>query len=247
MNGMIDRFAFMAALAALAVVSPLSAIEGFVSDRFDTGSGALEIIFIGHATLAFEYGGKIIHVDPVGTYADYKKWPKADLILVTHEHSDHFDKGAIADLSGAGTTVVLPEPLRSKLGSGTTLEVGKSMKVAGISVEAVPAYNTTAGRDGYHPKTRKDNGYVLSFGSFRVYVAGDTENIPEMAELKNIDAAFLPMNQPYTMTPQQVAEAAKAFRPRILYPYHFSSTDTSLLAPLLSSEKGIEVRIRDLK
>lgn len=247
MNGMIDRFAFFAGIAVLAVVSPLSAIEGFASDRLDTGSGELEITFIGHASLAFDYQGKHIQVDPVSAYTDYGKWPKADLILVTHEHSDHLDKSAIAVLTGPSTTIVVPEAVRAKLGSGTTLEVGNSMTVAGVTVEAVPAYNTTAGRDGYHPKARKDNGYVLTFGKLRVYVAGDTENIPEMAELKNIDVAFLPMNQPYTMTPQQVADAARSFKPRILYPYHFSATDTSLLAPLLASEKDIEIRIRELK
>jgi L-ascorbate metabolism protein UlaG (beta-lactamase superfamily) len=246
MTGKFDRFAFLTALAFLAV-TPLSAIEGFESDRFDTGSGELEIIFISHATLAFEYGGKTVHVDPVSYNADYKKWPKADLILFTHEHSDHYDKNVIANLSGEGSIVVVPEPMKAKLDTATVLAVGSSMQAAGITVEAVPAYNTTTGRDGYHPKARKDNGYVLTFGKFRVYVAGDTENTPEMAQLKDIDVAFLPMNQPFTMTPQQVADAAKAFRPRVLYPYHFSSTNTALLAPLLAGEKDIEVRFRKLQ
>jgi L-ascorbate metabolism protein UlaG (beta-lactamase superfamily) len=245
MNGFIDKVVFFAGVAAMAA-TPLFA-ESFESDRFDTGNGELEIVFISHATLAFQYGGKYIHVDPVSYNADYKSWPKADLILFTHEHSDHFDKNVVATLSGDGTVVVVPEPMRTKLQSATVLPVGSSMEAAGIAVEAVPAYNTTPGREGYHPKARKDNGYVLTFGKLRVYVAGDTEDVPEMADLKAIDIAFLPMNQPYTMKPEQVAAAAKAFRPRILYPYHFSSTNTALLPPLLADEKDIEIRIRKLQ
>lgn len=112
---------------------------------------------------------------------------------------------------------------------------------------AVPAYNITSSRMGYHPRERKDNGYVLSIGSLRIYIAGDTEPIPEMANIGKIDIAFLPMNLPFTMTPTQVAQAARIIKPRILYPYHFGSTDTSEITRLLSSDKDIEVRIRNLK
>jgi L-ascorbate metabolism protein UlaG (beta-lactamase superfamily) len=123
---------------------------------------------------------------------------------------------------------------------------GDVQTVAGLRVEAVPAYNLVHKReDGqpFHPKGA-GNGYILTFGDIRVYIAGDTENTPEMKALKDIAIAFLPMNLPYTMTPEMVAEAAKAFRPRVLYPYHYGDTDTRKLVDLLKGETGIEIRIR---
>ena len=125
---------------------------------------------------------------------------------------------------------------------------GDKQTVEGISVEAVPAYNLVHKRENgqpFHPQGQ-GNGYILTFGDKRVYIAGDTENIPEMKSLRNIDCAFLPMNIPYTMTPEMVADGAKAFRPRILYPYHYGDTDVSKLESLLSAEKGIAVRIRKM-
>lgn len=235
---------------ALAAVPGAAALEGAVgkgADRFETGRGPLEIVFIGHASLAFEFQGKLIYVDPVTRYADYAKYPKADLLLVTHEHGDHMDPAAVASLETRATRLVSPEATRAKLGKGEALEHGGKIEAAGIAVVAVPAYNTTAGRTNYHPKERKDNGYVLTVGDLRIYVAGDTEPIPEMADLGKIDIAFLPMNQPYTMTPEQTAAAARTIKPKILYPYHFGTTDTGALAKLLSDEPGIEIRIRELQ
>jgi len=221
--------------------------EGKASDRFDTGKGELEIVFLGHSSLILVYKGAYIYIDPVSQYGDFPKYPKADLILITHEHGDHLDPNAVATLSKSGTRILLPEASRRKLGKGESLEHGRALDVAGVTISAVPAYNVTPGHTNYHPKDRRDNGYVITAGFLRVYVAGDTEPIPEMADLGRIDIAFLPMNQPYTMTPEQAAAAARIIRPKILYPYHFGSTDTSELTGPLSNDKDIEVRIRNLQ
>jgi len=217
-------------------------------DIIKTTKGDLKITLIGHATLMFSFGDKVIHVDPWSQLADYSKLPKADIILVTHEHQDHLDPSAIKAISTNKTIVILTEKCSQKV-KGTIMKNGDVKTVEGLKIEAVPAYNIVNKRpDGnpYHPKG-DGNGYIITFGDKRVYVAGDTENTPEMKALKNIDVAFLPMNLPYTMTPEMVADAVKTFKPKILYPYHFGKTDTSQLTKLLANEKGIEVRIRDME
>jgi gluconolactonase len=216
---------------------------GFEEDMIKTSAGDLKITFIGHGTLMFTFGGKVIHVDPVGREADYSKMPKADVILVTHEHGDHLDPEAIKALQKEDTQLILTESCAKKVSGGTIMKNGDVKTVEGIKIEAVPAYNL---EKSFHPKG-VGNGYVLTFGDKRVYVAGDTENTPEMKQLKNIDIAFLPMNLPYTMTPEMVADAAKAFKPKILYPYHYGQTDTSRLVELLKDSKDIEVRIRKME
>jgi L-ascorbate metabolism protein UlaG (beta-lactamase superfamily) len=216
-------------------------------DSFDTGTGKLTIYFLGHATLMMTWGKTVIHIDPVSEYADYSKLPKADLALVTHEHHDHLDAQAIAAIGEKGTRIVLNQAGRDQLGKGEALKNGDSIEVHGIEIKAVPAYNTTPGREKFHPAGGRDNGYVLTLGDKRVYIAGDTEDIPEMAELKNIDIAFLPMNQPYTMTPAQAAHAVEMIKPKIVYPYHYGGTDTSELVKLLKDVKGTELRIRKMK
>jgi len=155
--------------------------EGKESDFFDTLKGKLEIVFLGHGSLLLAYNGSNIYIDPVSQYANFSKYPKADLILITHEHNDHLDPKAIAALSKPETRIILSEASRKKLGHGEVLQHGHSIDVAGVTVLAVPAYNITSSRMGYHPRERKDNGYVLSIGSLRIYIAGDTEPIPEMA------------------------------------------------------------------
>ena len=233
-------------LVATMAASPALAAGTFETDRLPTSVGDLKITFIGHASLYFTFGGKVIHVDPVGDYADYAALPKADLILVTHDHSDHFDLKAIALISKGKTKLVLTPLCAAKLGRGIVLKNGEETTVDGIRIEAAPAYNIVHMRSPgapFHPKG-DGNGYILTFGNKRVYVAGDTENIPEMKSLGRIDCAFLPMNLPYTMTPEMVADAARMVTPAILYPYHTTDTDTSKLQPLLKDEKGIEVRIR---
>lgn len=221
----------------------------FEKDVIKTKTDDLEITFIGHGTLMFGYQGKNIHVDPVSREADYSKMPRADIILITHEHGDHLDPDVINILRKEKTKLVLTKVCAEKVTNGTVMKNDDILNFDGLTIEAVPAYNIVHKRpDGqpFHPKGR-DNGYVLTFGEIRVYVAGDTENIPEMKELKKIDIAFLPMNLPYTMTPEMVADAAKTFEPKILYPYHYGETDPNTLVSLLRDSENIEVRIRRMK
>ncbi len=218
-------------------------------DTLATSAGPLVITFIGHGTLMFRQGGKVIHVDPVGREADYSKLPKADLVLVTHEHGDHLDPAAIEAIRKADTRVIVSPSCAGKVPGAVVMQNGAVREEAGFRVEAVPAYNLVhlrAPGQPFHPKGA-GNGYIITFGDKRVYVAGDTENTPEMKALRGIDVAFLPMNLPYTMTPEMVADAARAFRPAVLYPYHYGQTDPQALVKLLAGEKGIEVRVRDLR
>jgi L-ascorbate metabolism protein UlaG (beta-lactamase superfamily) len=242
MNGIVIRFIELAAIGVL-MLSAGYAQKKFQEDVFKTSGGELKITFIGHGSLMMDYAGKVIYIDPVSMVADYAALPKADLILVTHEHPDHLDAKAIKAVSQKNTAIVANANSAKNLPDATIMKNGDSKTVAGIPIEAVPAYNLAK---AFHPKGN-GNGYVLAFGDKRVYVAGDTENVPEIKALKDIDVAFLPMNQPYTMTPDQVADVAKAMRPKILYPYHFGNTDTGKIVDLLKSENEIEVRIRDLK
>jgi L-ascorbate metabolism protein UlaG (beta-lactamase superfamily) len=228
---------------------PLQAEADFEMDIIETARGPLQITFIGHGTLMFSFGGKVIHVDPVSREADYGKMEKADLILITHEHGDHLDPQAIELVRTEKTSIVLTEVCASKISGGVVMKNGEVRNVQGLRIEAVPAYNLVHMRSPgvpFHPKG-VGNGYIIAFGNKRVYVAGDTENIPEMKKLKNIDVAFLPMNLPYTMTPEMVADAARAFKPAILYPYHYGETDTSRLVELLKGVDEVEVRIRRMQ
>jgi len=221
---------------------------GFEEDVIPTAAGDLTISFIGHGTLMFRYDGKVIHVDPVGREADYSTMPKADLILVTHEHGDHVDPDAIAAIRTERTVLIYSRSCAGRVDGAIVMENGETRTEAGLGIEAVPAYNLVHMREGgqpYHPKGN-GNGYVITFGDKRVYVAGDTENTPEMKALEDIDIAFLPMNVPYTMTPEMVADAAQAFRPRVLYPYHYGRTDPGELVELLEGVEGIEIRIREM-
>lgn len=218
----------------------------FETDRIPVGGGDVAVTCIGHGTLMFNYNGLIIHIDPVSSEADYSKLPKADLILITHGHYDHLDLKAIDRIRKEDTEIVDTEECHGEAKGTVTLKNGESATVKGITVEAVAAYNTTEGRDQYHPKGR-DNGYILALGGKRFYVAGDTEDTPEVRALTDIHVAFLPVNQPYTMTPAQAIAAAKAFRPAILYPYHFGDTKVEKIVKGLKGESDIEVRIRKLQ
>jgi L-ascorbate metabolism protein UlaG (beta-lactamase superfamily) len=222
--------------------------ESFETDVIPTSAGDLSITFLGHASLLFVFNGQNIHIDPYGQVADYSNLPKADIILSTHEHFDHLDIQALAAIRTPGTILVLNPAGAQQVGGGIAMRNGDIQVVDSLHIEAVPAYNLLHKRqDGqpFHPKG-VGNGYVLTFGDTRLYLAGDTENIPEMKNLQDITVAFLPMNLPYTMTPEMVRDAAKIIKPRILYPYHFGETDVSKLVALLKMEKGIEVRIRKM-
>lgn len=227
----------------------MTAQDGFESDVFKTAGQDLRITLIGHASLLFEFGDLALYVDPDGRRADFSLLPKADLVLITHQHGDHFDPKAIEALRQPHTRViatVLCQPLPA---GATTLKNGEQSQFLGVDIQAVPAYNIVhqrANGQPFHPRG-EGNGYVLGFPGCRVYVAGDTENIPEMAALKDIAIAFLPMNLPYTMTPEMTALAAKMVKPRVLYPYHFSNTDPQRLVALLQDAPGMDVRIRKLK
>ena len=221
----------------------------FESDTIPTAAGDLKITFLGHGSLMFEFDGKVIHVDPYSKVADYTALPKADLILITHEHRDHLDMKALEPIRTGKTRIVLTELCAKQLPGGTVMKNGDEQKILGLQIHAVPAYNLVHKRDNgepFHPKGN-GNGYIVTFGDKRVYIAGDTEDIPEMSALKKIDVAFLPMNLPYTMTPEMAARAAKSFKPKILYPYHFGETDTQKLIDLLKDEPEIEVRIRRME
>ncbi len=220
----------------------------FETDVIKTSAGGLEITFLGHGTLMMSFAEMTIHVDPYGRVADYSKLPKADIVLITHEHGDHLDLDALAQVRTGETVMVLTEACSRQIEGGLVMRNGDVQSVKGIVIEALPAYNVVhkrASGEPYHPKGA-GNGYVMTFDDKRVYVAGDTENISEMARLHDIDVAFLPMNLPYTMTPEMVADAAKVIRPKVLYPYHFGATDTQELVDLLGDQDDIEVRVRSM-
>ena len=220
----------------------------FETDVLPTSEGDLEITFLGHGSLMMTFNAQVIHIDPFSRVADYAELPAADLILITHEHRDHLDPEAIAQVRTDETEIVLTANCAQQFDGGIVMRNGDERTVAGVHIEAVPAYNLIHKRENgqpFHPQGA-GNGYILTFGDQRVYIAGDTEPIPEMKALEGIDCAFLPMNLPYTMSPEMTAEAAKMFRPAILYPYHCGSTDPTQLEALLQDEDDIDVRIRDL-
>ena len=221
--------------------------KSFEQDSFETTKGKLTITFVGHASLMLEAGNTIIHVDPTMAQANYALFPKGDLILITHEHDDHLDKAAIELIKKPDTKIVASKSCMDRFSQAIILNNGEEKIIGDFDIKTVPAYNIVNTRNGtpFHPKGN-GNGYVITYGGKTIYIAGDTENIPEMADLKNIDIAFLPMNLPYTMTPQMVADGARSFMPKILYPYHTGETNVQLLVDLLKNS-GMEVRVRKLK
>ena len=243
----------MASLCAFMLTSNCVAqsSDGIETDVFKTPGGRTVCFYsIKHACLRIFVDGVEIEIDPVtklgDRLTDYSSFPKADFIFVTHEHGDHFDKSAIEVLTGEKTKLITNKRCADEVGNGLVMKNGDKMKLSNwLKVEAVPAYNSTAGRERFHPKGR-DNGFVLDIDGLRVYIAGDTEDVPEMKNLRNIDIAFLPCNQPYTMTPDQLVNAAKMVKPKVVFPYHYGQTDVSNLPDQLKSQ-GIEVRIRQLQ
>ena len=236
-------------LLSLMLFSFFSMSVPYEVEHFKTDGGKdVDITLIKHGTLEIRYDGLSIQIDPVsglGKPTDYaKEFPKADVILVTHEHGDHLDKGAISDLRKDDTRLVTNARSAGILGWGTVMANGDKLQLRDdVLLEAVPAYNNTKGHLQFHPKGR-DNGFVLTLDGLRIYIAGDTEDIPELSELKDIDIAFLPVNQPYTMTVEQCVRAAKTIAPKVLIPYHFGQTDLSGLPALLP---GIDVRLRQMQ
>ncbi len=220
-------------------------------DIIKTQNSSFAIYFIGHGTLYIDYQGTIIHIDPWSNVGNYENLPDADYILITHQHRDHLDAGAIANIIKSKTVIIAPEVCKDGLSTFNDVKylANSDQKFTPWgNIKVVPAYNIIHTREPgkpFHPKG-EGNGYVLTIDGTSVYIAGDTENIPEMKELKNIDIAFLPMNLPYTMTPEMTAEAALIIHPKILYPYHFGDSNTNQLLELLKGS-NIEVRVRDMK
>ena len=220
-------------------------------DEFTTKSGKkVTITCIKHASMEINYNGTEIQVDPVGMWlkpeTDYATFPKANIILITHEHKDHFDREAIHQLRSPATSIYVNQAVFGHFKNGFVMHNGDKVQYSNdISIEAVPAYNTTPEHKQFHPQGR-DNGYILTLDGLRIYIAGDTEDIPEMADLKDIDIAFLPCNQPYTMTIDQCVNAAKIIKPKVLFPYHFNDTPVHKISILLAGS-GTEVRVRDYK
>jgi len=234
-------------LIIITMTAPVFSQNMPAADQVSTSAGVVEMSFIGHGSLMFKVNNFVIHIDPVTSSGRYENLPKADLILVTHEHYDHLDTELIEDLRKQSTVLLCNQNSASKVSWAQVMKPGDKKDISNIIVETVPAYNIVNERakgQPFHPKGI-GNGYILTIGDKRFYIAGDTENTPEMKALKNIDVAFLPMNLPYTMTPVMVADAARSFKPKILYPYHFGETNTDEIIRLLK-DTDITVRIRKL-
>jgi L-ascorbate metabolism protein UlaG (beta-lactamase superfamily) len=223
-----------------------AAVCGFAAapETFSTSAGTLELTPIQHASLMIQAGGKVLYVDPA--MGSYNGLPQADYILITDIHQDHLVPDIVNKLKKAGTIVVAPKAVAAQLAGVKVLSNGEKTTAGPFAVEAIPMYNMKRGPSPgqlYHDKGR-GNGYIVTYGGKRFYFSGDTEAIPEMKELKNIDVAFVCMNLPYTMTPQEAAEAVRAFHPAIVYPYHYMGSDTKEFAQALAGT-GIDVRLRN--
>lgn len=243
---MFNRRAIILGLAALPALAGATRALGAAPppDTLATSIGDVTIQPLNHATLLLRQGSHVLYIDPAKV--DFSGQPAPTAILITHEHADHFDPGNLAKIAGKAQ-IVAPQSVADKCPAAlqaqmTVMHNGDTGSVDGLPITAIAAYNTSPDRQQYHPKGR-DNGYVVSFGDKRIYIAGDTEPTPEMLALTGIDVAFLPMNQPFTMTPEQAAEAVKAFRPGVVYPYHYKGTDPQQFADLVGG--AAEVRLRD--
>jgi L-ascorbate metabolism protein UlaG (beta-lactamase superfamily) len=231
--------------AVVALAIGMSGLASGATDTIPAAGGNIAITPLYHASVQIEHGGKVIQVDPTKEGNAFSP-KRADVIFVTDIHGDHFQPEALAAVRGQATQVVGPQVVADKLPGIIVMHNGETRTIAGIQVQAVPMYNLTRGPSAgalYHTKGR-GNGYILTLGGKRVYLAGDTECTPEMKALKNIDVAFMPMNLPYTMTPAEAAACAKAFMPKIVYPYHYQGQDTKAFASALAGT-GIDVRLRD--
>lgn len=223
--------------------------EYIKSDVYETEDGPVKITLVGHGSLMLEFDGKIIHVDPYSKVADYTRLPKADMILLTHEHPDHLDIDAIDAIKKEDTYFLVSKVCNEILGYGNIIENGQQNDNTGILplIKAVPAYNIVNRKDNgeaYHPKGR-GNGYVIPINNFTVYIAGDTENIPEMQDLGSVDVAFLPKNIPYTMTDDMFIDAVRKVNPKNLYPYHFSEFDENAITEALK-DTDVKILVRSM-
>jgi L-ascorbate metabolism protein UlaG (beta-lactamase superfamily) len=242
----------MSIFSNLPFVGSKSVESRYPQDEIVTRSGERVVVTLfKHASLALEYNGLHIYIDPVRQYAKYGKLPKADVVVVTHSHYDHFDLDAIGKLMKSDTVVVCDKVSAESFDFNcvTMLPGASSTPVEGVMIDAVPAYNITEGHLDFHPKAREDCGYIITLGGSRFYIAGDTENNEDVKAVTDIDVAFLPVNQPYTMTVEQAVDAVKAIKPAIFYPYHYGEVDEKTDVDLLVRElDGItEVRVRPME
>jgi L-ascorbate metabolism protein UlaG (beta-lactamase superfamily) len=247
---LLDCGARLAAFAGTTTILPFvapGASFGAEGDMFKTENASVTVHPVAHATFVMETPDGVIYNDPAVDAAALAGYPPPDLILITHEHGDHYKPETLAAIVGPDTKLLtnpavfdmLPADLKAKASS---IANGASTSFGNISIEAVPAYNTTEDRKKYHPQGR-DNGYVLTIDGRRVYIAGDTEDIPEMRALKDIYLAFLPMNLPFTMDIGQAAAAIAAFQPSFVYPYHYRGSDIDAFAEQVAAgESGTEVK-----
>ena len=213
-------------------------------EEFSTSAGPVRFAPIQHASLILEAAGKVVYIDPA--QGNYEGLPQADLILITDIHGDHMAPAVLAKLRKPGTVVFAPEAVAKTVTDATIVRNGESRAWQKWTIEAVPMYNLKRGPQPgqlYHDKGR-GNGYVLTFGGRRFYFSGDTEGIPEMRALRDIDVAFVCMNLPYTMPPEEAAEAVRAFHPKVVYPYHYRGSDLGVFEKALAGS-GIEVRLRN--
>jgi L-ascorbate metabolism protein UlaG (beta-lactamase superfamily) len=240
-------FCALVAAGTVAACAPKTENDPNV-ESFKAKGGKVEINCINHGSLAVSYKDYLIQIDPVknhgGKELDYESFPKADLILITHEHGDHYNKETIELISKEDTRIITNGTVHGLLGYGETMDNGETTEAGkGIKIDATPAYNTTEGRTQFHPKGN-GNGYLLTIGGLRVFVSGDSEDIEEYANLKDIDVAFLSANQPYTMTVEQCIHAAQVIKPKVLVPYHLGNTDMQAIKDGLEGS-GIEVRLHE--
>ena len=245
--------AFSLATRGLVVLAAAGALMaqslGAPAEKLGGTDGGITLHPINHATLVLEWNGHTIYVDPVGGAKALAGLPAPDLILITHQHGDHFSGPTLTAAASPKTRLLVPPSVAEQVpaslrGQTTALTNGQSFELGGMKVDAVPAYNLTAERLNFHPKGR-DNSYVLTLGGKRLYFSGDTEDIPEMRALKNIDVAFVCMNLPYTMDVQHAASAVREFKPAVVYPYHYRGADLEQFKKLVGTDAGVEVRLRD--
>lgn len=215
---------------------------------FTSSLGDVEIVAEGHGSLRIEVNDLVIHVDPWSEVADYATQPDADLVLVTHHHQDHFDPAALEQVMADGTLFVMDALSAGQFeGEATVLNNGETFEFEGITITAVPAYNVERMREDGSPYHASGdyNGYLLDIGDLRVHVAGDTECVPEMAELAEVDVSFLQINLPFTMPPEEAAECYRTIDPTVAVPYHQGDSDPQVVADMLADTE-IDVRVLEL-
>lgn len=227
----------------------LAAAQEPTTLSFETDAGTLQVMPLGHASLRLELADTVIHVDPYSDVADYSQQPDADWVWITHDHRDHLDMTALQEIVTDETQLIMDSRSAGQYGGDnvTVMANGDSLELDGFSITAVPAYNVVRERDNgqkYHPEGWY-NGYILEIGDFRMHIGGDTECIPEFADLGSLTVSFLPINLPFTMPPEEAAACYETLNPKVAIPYHQGDSDPQVVADLLEGS-GIEVEVLTL-